>query len=37
MGYAGEYNEAMKPKSEGTGHGKGKEVSAGNIYEGVFQ
>ena len=36
MGYTGEYNQAMKPRIEGTGHGKEQAVSSGGIHERVF-
>lgn len=37
MGYTGEYNQAMKPRIEGTGHGKEQAVSSGDVHERVFQ
>ena len=36
MGYTGGYNQAMKPRIEGTGHGKEQAVSSGGIHERVF-
>ena len=37
MGYTGGYNQAMKPRIEGTGHGKEQAVSSGELHERVFQ
>lgn len=37
MGYTGEYNQAMKPRNEGMGHGKEQAISSGGLHERVFQ
>lgn len=37
MGYAREYNEAMRPEIEGKGHGKEQAVSSEGLHEKVFQ